>query len=65
MMSMTPEDWSRYGSRDNAEMSIHWRRAWGWSLEQRRRAYEDDFVPRNPVMAWLRGDRVFRVRVRD
>ena len=65
MMSMTPKDWSRYGSRDEAEQSIHWRRAWGWSLEQRRRAYQDDYVPRNPVMAWLFGNRLFRVKVRD
>jgi hypothetical protein len=65
MMSMTPENWSRYGSRDSAETSIHWRRAWGWSLEQRRKYFADDYVPRNPVMAWLFGNRLFRVGFRD
>ena len=64
MMSMTPENWSRYGSRDEAEQSIHWRRAWGWSLEQRRKYFADEYVPRNPVMAWLFGNRLFRVGFR-
>jgi hypothetical protein len=63
MMSMTPENWSRC-SRGLAELSIA-QRARGWSLEQRRRAFQDEYVPRNPVMSWLFGNRLFRVKVRD
>ena len=44
MMIMTPENWSRYGSRDLAEWNINARRAWGWSVERRREVFQDDLT---------------------
>ena len=52
----TPENWSRYGSRDLAEWNINARRAWGWSVERRRKVFQDDLTkPRWRLMIdWIR-----------
>ena len=60
IMSMTPENWRRYGSRHEAEKFIRWRREWGWSLQRMRRMrrmshryHQDDLY--HSWLTWLFG----------